>query len=154
MSALGVVAVCGVRRRLAPNVLCMFEQDRPAVQQRPRRGRYPKSVVSLYTFRSQQEQAFKQQAQRAKLNARIAELIEAVRRHRDQAEEHRKEACRPVFLLADMARRTALQDAQMHEGFAEDFSEQLRQLRSSLAASPGLRSEAGLQAVRQEGGAA
>lgn len=35
------------RRRLASNVLCMFDEDRPAVVQVRRRGRLPKAVASL-----------------------------------------------------------------------------------------------------------
>ena len=36
-----------VRRRLAPNVICMFAEDRPAVVQERRRGRHPRVVVSI-----------------------------------------------------------------------------------------------------------
>lgn len=35
------------RRRLAPNVTCMFPEDRPPVVNRPRRGRYPNNVVRI-----------------------------------------------------------------------------------------------------------
>jgi hypothetical protein len=35
------------RRRLAPNVVCMFDEDRPPVVQQPRRGPYPKPVTSI-----------------------------------------------------------------------------------------------------------
>lgn len=40
------------RRHLAPNVVCMFNEDRPAVQQVPRRGRYPKVVATMHDARS------------------------------------------------------------------------------------------------------
>lgn len=33
------------RRRLAPNIVCMFADDRPPVVNRPRRGRLPKAVA-------------------------------------------------------------------------------------------------------------
>lgn len=36
-----------VRRRLAPNVVCMFQEERPAVVNERRRGRYPRNVVSF-----------------------------------------------------------------------------------------------------------
>ena len=33
------------RRRLAPNVVCLFPEDRPAIVNEPRRGRYPRNVI-------------------------------------------------------------------------------------------------------------
>lgn len=38
------------RRHLAPNVTCMFTEDRPPVVNPPRRGRYPRGVVNLRAF--------------------------------------------------------------------------------------------------------
>lgn len=40
-------AVLPPRRRLAPNVVCMFAEDRPPVVNPPRRGRYPRGVKEL-----------------------------------------------------------------------------------------------------------
>lgn len=36
------------RRRLAPNVVCLFQEDRPAVVNVRRRGRYPRNVVAFW----------------------------------------------------------------------------------------------------------
>lgn len=37
------------RRRLAPNVLCLFEDDRPPVINERRRGRQPRNVTSIWS---------------------------------------------------------------------------------------------------------
>ena len=39
------------RRRLAPNVICMFAEERPAIDSKPRRGNYPRNIVSPCEFR-------------------------------------------------------------------------------------------------------
>lgn len=35
------------RRRLAPNVVCLFQQDGPAIVNERRRGRFPRNVVAF-----------------------------------------------------------------------------------------------------------
>ncbi|MES2714198.1 MAG: hypothetical protein V4795_00435 [Pseudomonadota bacterium] len=45
----GIAALPQGRRRLAPNLACLFAEDRPAVANGRRRGRLPSSVVRLNT---------------------------------------------------------------------------------------------------------
>lgn len=66
------------RRRLAPNVVCMFADDRPPVINRGRRGRYPKLVKSLWSMRRLRVGALCElnTARNANIPVRIVEEIE------------------------------------------------------------------------------